>query len=173
MVSFGADEQWALWLLGGRNCPSGVEFLSDKTTPTEDEARAALARLLMSSALGRPLPRCVAVALAAIFDADKDITTELRLVYSRKAVFKNRGQGRENLPRDIAIALFIQWLRNDGMSYNEAASIATERYGLEDRQVKRIYKKVRDDNGLCEVLLKSALRIKKSSAEPPQGAPRG
>jgi plasmid stability protein len=118
-----------------------VTYLSRHTKPTENEARAALARVLLS----KEVPPIVLAALAGAF-APKDMQTKnpiLRSLDARRAVLQNQNQGHRNDLRHFNIAYEVDARRRDGASYNGAAASVAEEYGLSERQVKRISQEVR------------------------------
>ena len=119
----------------GPNGLPDVNFLSCDTTPTEEEARAALARVLLSE----NIPSVVLWMLAGIFAPD-GFRSGFFHPGQRRAVFKNRSKGHSNNQRNIEIAYRIYTLREAGMSYDDACEKVGGAAGFQDmRQIKRIY----------------------------------
>jgi hypothetical protein len=137
------DVRLAETLLHGvrRDGPNGFpvrEFLSRNTTPTEDEARAALARLLLRGTA----PHLLLLGVASLFMPDAFRGPSPWSLFSpgeRRVVFRNRSKGHSNHARDGEILERIYILRQAGKTYEEACSQVAEAAGIEVRQVKRIY----------------------------------
>ncbi len=127
------DAQLALRLLTGRvrnsNGLTEYQFLTRDTRPTEKEARAALARLLMNGYV----PDEILSALAELFLLPGDKRGPLR------AVLQRRNQGHSNPHRDRDIALRVYRLIKSGDPVKAAINKVSELTGIGDRQVKRIW----------------------------------
>ena len=143
-----SDEYLALCLLDGiqENGSDGVwrrRFLSKNTHPTEDEGRAALARLLLSE---HPPRRLILWALASIFAPDEFRFPDKRRppnwmflsLRERRVVFQARSQGHPETARHFEIARSVFEQRADGKSYKDACSDVGEKFGIGSRQVANI-----------------------------------
>jgi hypothetical protein len=133
-------------LRGGRDPESDVwktRFLSDKTTPTEDDARWALALLLWDDKLTRGVRNALAEVFAPIdFGGNK---IEPPTHYNpRKAVLKSRGKGHEDPKRDSKIYDEVAAHMENGATYADAIELVADRYGKKDsRTIGKIYAWVR------------------------------
>jgi hypothetical protein len=107
-------------------------FLSKKTTPTEEDARRALCRVLRSRT-EKP-SGLILEALANLFDPDASPGGYPQ----RKAVLKMRGRGHSDVHRDLAIAETVFRFRVDGMSYHKAVERVAIAIGKSDKHVERI-----------------------------------
>lgn len=109
-----------------------IRFPSATTRPTENEAKAALARLLV---MDDP-PSAILRMLASAFDPDggHGLNTERRLKFERPS------QGHSDRMREAAIAQLMYDLCGR-MKYKDAADEVSRQTGISDRQVKRIYAK--------------------------------
>ena len=142
---------------------SEIEYLSDKTNPTEDEARAALARVLLAkpTRLSQGLIR----SLAELFDPQVGDGVPS----ARRLVFETIDHQRATSIRNAQIAYFIYGLRHEwpdeygpesewpdghgpewddvakkwkltrNKTYEEAIAAAVEKFGIGERHTKRIY----------------------------------
>src|SRR5262249_27494081 len=117
----------------GKNEPPRLKYLSRNTKPTEKEARAALARVLLSV----DPPRQFLGLVACLFDRSAGDRVEAGLV-RRRVEFKNLSQGHHDSIRDSAIAELVERLR-DSRPYKEATEEAAKRLGITARTVQRIY----------------------------------
>jgi hypothetical protein len=115
----------------------GLEFLSSYTNPTEDEGRAALARLLLSG----NVPPVVLWALAAVFAPD-DFGGQVPVSSPRLAALQNRNQGHSNPDRDWEIAYQVDTLRRDGASFEDACAEVAGSVGRHEDHIKKICGKV-------------------------------
>jgi hypothetical protein len=113
-------------------------FLSKETSPTEDEARAALTRLLIH---GRA-SKAIQALLAEVFAPDGFCPPEGMdfLLGKRRAIFRNRTRGHPADPiREVKTAWEVLRLRKSGMSADDACASVAEKCGMRDgRQVKKI-----------------------------------
>jgi hypothetical protein len=112
------------------------EFLSQDTNPTEKEGRAALARVLLSG----NVPRALLWALAAVFDPDGQ--SPMARWNQQRALLKKFNQGHSNPDRDYEIAYWVDEIRRDGRSYEDAATEVASRADLTLEHVKKICGKV-------------------------------
>jgi hypothetical protein len=116
---------------------SKTEFLTRNTNPTETEARAALSRVLLTERA----PPIVLHALAAVFAPNGQ--SPLCRSNRQKVVLQKINQGHSNPHRDWQIAFWVDALRRDGLSYDDAIDkVATSAKRSLD-QIKKIYGKVR------------------------------
>jgi hypothetical protein len=112
------------------------QFLSHNTKPTEKEARAALARVLLSG----NVPPVLLWTLAAVFDPGGQ--SPMARWNQQRAAMKKLNQGRSNPDRDEEIAYWVDEIRRDGRSYEDAATEVAKRAGISVARVKRICGKV-------------------------------
>jgi hypothetical protein len=131
-----------LWGLSGqdsRGMPC-TEFLSATTKPTEQEARAALARVLEQE----NVPRHILLGLARLFDPDPKRDR-------RKLIFQGwLNQGRHDPERDQYIDWCVEqeivdWDDEKGPVRNhttlqQAYQAVADHIGISAEQVRRIYK---------------------------------
>jgi hypothetical protein len=111
-----------------------VTFLSEETKPAEKEAREALARLLVGKAA--IIPRDIMWKLAALFDSNVGQSPET----PRKLAFEILHHQHAISVRNAQIAMWICNNIMDGVkTYEEAIEAAAERFGISERQAKRIY----------------------------------
>jgi hypothetical protein len=142
-----SDQQMALFLLNGleEHGPDGfpsLRVLSEGTNPTEDEARAALTRLLLQGSLGRlKVPDLVLWSLAAVIAPDRFRDPGFGLFSPgwRRVIFKNRGQGHSQGRRHFEIACWIYDQRMAGKTEPAAVREAAARTGIKERQIRNIY----------------------------------
>jgi hypothetical protein len=123
-------------LLGGDPDDKNItrlKYPSRNTKPTEKEARAALARVLMSV----DPPRMILWYVAGLFDRE---AADVEGLVHRRVDFKNLNQGHHDPVRNFTIAELVERLR-DGRSYKEATEEAAKRLGKTPRTVQRIYAK--------------------------------
>jgi hypothetical protein len=116
-----------------------IEFLSNNTKPTEDEARAALARVLRAK--DTILSRSCIERLADLLDPKTDHPRPRKLVF--KTIDTDFATGVRNA--QIAFWILNQQIGNaidpeELKDYNEATEAAAERFGMSDRHAKRIYR---------------------------------
>jgi hypothetical protein len=116
---------------------SEFEFLSRNTKPTENEAREALSRVLLTE----DAPPIVLHALAAVFAPNGQ--SPLCRSNLQKVVLQRLNQGHSNPHRDWQIAFWVDALRRDGLSYNDATEKVAELADRSTDQIKRICGKVR------------------------------
>jgi len=137
------EVELALALLMGRPMHDGkgllkTEYLSRYTSPTENEARNALGALLVRISKG-PLAderlQEVLAALALAFCAEP--------LGPLKVMLKRRSKGHSDRSRDYAIAYHVQWLRNRRVK--GATARVAEVLGLDERHIKRIYARHKDE----------------------------
>jgi hypothetical protein len=109
-----------------------LRYLSDRTTPTEKEAGAVLAKILLSD----NVPDLILRALALLFDPQiRGPEVVGAGLPGRRIIFKN---GRYKNPFvDAEIALRVHETRGGG--YERAIGAAAEEFGKSTRQVARIY----------------------------------
>ena len=108
-----------------------LKYPSRNTKPTEKEARAALARVLMSV---NP-PRMILWHVAGLFDRE---AADMEALVYRRVDFKNLNQGHHDPVHNFTIAELVEGLR-DSCSYKEATEEVARRLGITPRQVQRIY----------------------------------
>jgi hypothetical protein len=111
-----------------------LKYPSRNTRPTEKEARAALARVLMST---NP-PRIILWYVAALFDRE---AADMEAYVYRRVDFKKLNQGHRDAAREYVIAGQVEKLR-ETHSYQEATEKAAAEFGLTPRHVRRTYAKV-------------------------------
>jgi hypothetical protein len=149
--AYNRDEELALMLfrgnrriaIDGRNSLSksnlpGIVFLSVTTTPTEDEARRALCRVLQNRY--RKPSGLLLAELAGVFDpggALIDSRPRPRL----RAVLKKRSRGHANPYANAAIASRVSFLRISGKHYDDAIEEVAAEVGKSSEHVRRIYGK--------------------------------
>jgi hypothetical protein len=133
------DEKLALQLIWG------VEEWDENNVPTcsflprsaERDAYKALCRVLL-----RPkerIPNEILCSLAQLFDPDEND-------YPLKAVVKRRHRRPPpNELRAFSIWQFVENLRRDGKSYEEATFAVAEALGKSQEHIKRIYGSVNSD----------------------------
>jgi integrase len=135
---------------------SGVEYLSATTKPTEEEARAALARVLM----GKPtlLSEGIMWSLARLFDpqvgqagppARKLVFETINHQYAtavhnfgiaRRILYLMEGDTDGYAPREGRVVKpGKEWDESLRRSYDEAAAEVAEKFGISERHAKRIY----------------------------------
>jgi hypothetical protein len=145
-AAYERDEKHALMLLSGYDLGRNYEltsandlpkrrFLSHKTSPTQDEAREALCRILLNRRV--PPSKSILNALVGVFDPGSP-----RQQYDGrplKAILKKRSKGHSYIYRDIAIAVAVDQLRNGGETLERAASQVGETLGKSEDHIKRIY----------------------------------
>jgi hypothetical protein len=128
---------------GAKGLPK-TEYLSRHTKPTENEARRAL--LILLHEIGRQLSderlRILLSVLALAFLDDPLCGEPMRPL---KVVLKRRSKGHSDLNRDYVIATLVQNLRDDGAPYDEAAARVGKVFNLDERHIKRIYARHKDD----------------------------
>jgi hypothetical protein len=134
------DVETALKLLSGiwqrgKNGRYSVHFCSATTKPTEQEARAALSRVLLNG----DVPILLRAMLAILFTPELFGST--RNFVQRKVIFKRLNRGHSNVMADMIVAALVQHLRNIGYSYEKATDEVANAYGLEQRHIKKIYSK--------------------------------
>jgi hypothetical protein len=112
---------------------SEFTFLSGNTKPTESEAREALARVLLRG----DVPEVILWALAAVFDPN--CLSPLSYWNQQRVVLKRLNQGHSNPTRDYEIADWVDELRRDGLSYDEAAEKVAETAQISQDHIKKIY----------------------------------
>jgi len=149
------DERIAYWLLIGaarrdkRGRLSRYNY-SANTKPTETEARAALAKVLLSG----DIPRCILSSLALLFDpkAPRVENDAFDVVFDppprRKLVFKNISRGHSNRDGELQIAILVARYRGCGCSYAEAVAKVEQKFGIGERQIKRAYSKYKDHDAI-------------------------
>jgi hypothetical protein len=126
----------------GKNDKYSVQFCSANTKPTEQEARAALSRLLLVG----ELPDLLRLLLAILFtpnlfgDVKPSVGVPKNIV-QRKVVFKKLSTGHSNPITDVIIAAMVQHLRDRGRRYEKAIKEVAKVNRLDERHVKRIYSK--------------------------------
>jgi hypothetical protein len=136
------DVEYAMALLCGiertdeRGRLPKFEFLSHNTKPTEKEARAALARVLLSG----NVPRVLLWALAAAFDPGGQ--SPMARWNRQKAALKKFNQGHPSPERDYEVAYWVDEMRRDGRSYEDAADEVARCARISVAHVKRICGKV-------------------------------
>jgi len=136
------DIQLAYLLLTGANDESPTDkngvyhsrFLARDTKPTEKEARAALARVLLSI----DAPRMILYCVAALFDPK---TADMGSIVPLRVDFKNLNQGHQDHVRDFTIGELVEKLRNSGTPYSKATEDVAAKLGMSTRQIQRIYAK--------------------------------
>jgi hypothetical protein len=126
----------------GKNDRYSVQFCSATSKPTEQEARAALSRLLLVG----ELPDLLRVCLAILFSPDlfRDVKPSGGVppsIVQRKIVFKRLNTGHSNPLMDVLIAAMVQHLRNGGRPYEKAINEVTKATKLDERHVKKLYGK--------------------------------
>jgi hypothetical protein len=115
-----------------RNGLSEFSFLSGDTIPTEDQARAALSKLLLSGSA----PPVILWALAAVFAPDGQ--SPLAQCNQQKAILQKINQGHSNPDRDHEIAYWVDDLRRQRLSYEDAVKRVATAIRRSDDQVKKI-----------------------------------
>jgi hypothetical protein len=130
-----------LGIIGGKD-----KFPSQKTSPTEKEARQALARVLR----GGDVPPLILMALADQIDPDG---RHLRL---RRIEFKNLTQGHPQSNSQFAIAALVHELRKK--KEKNAVDKVAEKVGMTARHVARIYSALRAQ---CEDAVRLMEQMKK------------
>jgi len=140
-IPLSQDIEYALALLEGIGYATNeqaqikkTKFPSATTKPTEKEARAALARVLL---MDDP-PIAILFFLAALFDPSGP--HPLRAF--RRVTFQNLSRGHSDHSRDVNIAYEVEILRRGGKTYEKAADKVASLIGISPRQVKRIYNKI-------------------------------
>ncbi len=117
-----------------------VEFLSRDTRPTENEGRAALARVLLNG----NVPPVILWALAAVF-APRDFRGQspMQPWNQLRAVLQRLNQGHSNPYRDWDIAYDVDALRREGWSYDDATLSVASSVGRSQEHIKKICGKVK------------------------------
>ena len=155
-VAYAQDAEFASKLLHGilhkdRDGFNAITFLSKETSPTEQEGREALARLLRGeTAL---LPHGMLSGLAGLIDPD--INSPRRLVFEPLnqqfatalrnyqiacwILYLMQGDTDGYAPREGWIEPGKEWDETLRRSYEEAVAEAAEKFGISDRHAKRIY----------------------------------
>jgi hypothetical protein len=138
-----SDEQLAILLLD-RIVEKGADgflrhrFLSKDTRPTEDEALAALTRLLLNGELSP----AILWALARLFAPDGFCPPEGTnfSVGERRVILCNRSKGNPQDLRHLEIAYMVYELRASGRPADEACAAVASKCEMKDiRQIKKIY----------------------------------
>jgi len=119
-----------------------LKYPSRNTRPTEKEARAALARVLMST---NP-PRMILWYVAGLFDPG---AADMKALVYRRADIRNFNQGHQDRGREYVIAGRVEKLREIS-SYQEATEKAAAEFGITPRHVRRTYAKVFPKQGRKE-----------------------
>jgi len=140
-----SDEYLAFLLLDGIQEKGGDgvwrrRFLSKDTRPTEDEGRAALARLLLSEHPPRPL---ILWALASLFAPDGFCPPDNRhppkwmllSLRERRIIFQARSQGHPETARHFEIARRVYEEREAGKPFAQACEDVGEMFEIGSRQV--------------------------------------
>jgi hypothetical protein len=109
-------------------------FLSHGTTPTENEAREALCRILRSRDR-RPSLHLLELLADVLEPTGRPHGIRRHL----KVEFKKRNKGHSDIYRDMAIADFVYKLRREGKSREEAIDKVSDAIGLGVDQVRKIY----------------------------------
>jgi hypothetical protein len=144
-----SDECLALYLLDGiqEKGPDGIwrrRFLSKDTRPTEDEGRAALARLLLSE---HPPRRLILWALAILFapkgfcppDSRRPPKWMLLSLGERRVIFQARSQGHPETARHFEIARRVFEEREAGKPFAQACEDVGAMFdNMGSRQVAKI-----------------------------------
>jgi hypothetical protein len=132
---------------------TGITFLSKETTPTEQEGREALSRLLIGKA--ELIPRGIMWGLAELIDANVGQSPSS----PRKLIFETVNHQYATGVRNAQIACWIyelrhewpdeygpewddvakEWKQTRNKTYEEAIAAAVEKFGIGERQAKRIY----------------------------------
>jgi hypothetical protein len=121
------DSSYAFRLLVGLARDGNREFPSQNTSPTEKEARQALARILRNGDVPTPILR----ALSDHIDPDGK--------HQRRIEFKNRTQGHPKPGAHIAFRVHMLRQRGEKNAIDKAA----KQVGKTPRHVARIYSKYR------------------------------
>jgi hypothetical protein len=144
-----SDEYLAFLLLDGIQ-EKGLDgiwrrrFLSKDTRPTEDEGRAALARLLLSE---HPPRRLILWALASLFAPDGFCPPDSRRppkwmllsLRERRVIFQARSQGHPETARHFEIARSVYEQREAGKPFEQACGdVGAEFDNMGLRQVAKI-----------------------------------
>ena len=147
-MSIHDDIDLAFELLQGRkNADTGnVEYLSADTKPTEKEARAALARVLLTFGRhARTLPLfggLLLTNLAHLFDPSVNRSSLKRFWNNRTVDFRNISTGNTNAWRDYQIAVEVQKRCKAGLPKGKAIEEVAKKFGLkEPRHIKKILAK--------------------------------
>ena len=123
---------------GAKGLPK-TEYLSRHTKPIENAAREALISLLfrIKRELSDERLQMVLEALALAFCEEP--------FQPLKVVLKRRTKGHSDRRRDYCIAALVQRLREDGASYDQAAARVAKVFNLDERHLKRIYARHKDE----------------------------
>jgi hypothetical protein len=116
-------------------------YWRDKSSD-ENRGREALAELLRS---GRPLTRDLRDTLAALFDPSENHYPggERRLLFEVRA---KKGKKKSKPPKTIlhsSVAHHIYAIAKSGASIGAAVEDATQKFGLQERMIKRIWSQYR------------------------------
>ncbi len=145
-AAYESDEKAALMLLQGfyrsrdfRPLKSKIDlqkrgFLSARSTPSENEARRALCRILQNAHV--PPSRALLHALADTFEP-----LSPALPYDHRplrAILKKRSQGHADFWRDMDIYWAVKSLRDDGKTLEGAAAEVGDALGIHADSVKKI-----------------------------------
>ena len=127
-----------IWMRG-KNGRYSVHFCSTTTKSTEQEARAALSRLLLVG----ELPDLLRVLLAILFTPDlfRDVKPSACAhpnPMQRKVVFKKLNTGHSNVMTDMIVAALVQHCRDTSHSSQEAIKKVAEAFGLDNRHIQKI-----------------------------------
>lgn len=156
-MSIDDDMRLALELLQGRLIAGpDIQYLSARTKPTEKEARAALARVLLilvKELQNRPAPGHdagrILAALAYLFDPNANRSSVKRFWNNRTVDFRNISTGNTKAWKDLRIAIEVELAREDLGKKEKAIESVANDFGMTVRHVKRIIKK-EDVNTMLE-----------------------
>jgi hypothetical protein len=141
------DLQLALKLLSGLDYLGG-ENLSDSTSPTEEEARLALVRLLESD---EPLPHQLRIRLAAVFHPDAG--RHPHVPYKVNLTRRKRGASAQT-HKDLE--LYIEVIREMAnskarLSIEDACATVAERHGIEGETLEKKFSKANKASKLTDI----------------------
>src|SRR5215472_8624306 len=143
------DVHLAIALLHGRaNKKARIEYLSAQTNPTEKEARAALARVLLAfvkelhphAALTYGM-RHILTGLAHLVDPSGNNSPTKRFWNNRQVKFRDISTRKSTAWKDVTIALEVQMRREHTRTKDEAVERVAEDFGVTARHVKRVIRK--------------------------------
>jgi hypothetical protein len=114
---------------------------------TEKQARDAIVRVLRSGAGGSKFPLEGIGSLAWIASLFDPHGGESKILDTQWTVaFKKISRGHAKPTRHYSVAKLVQSLRDEGKPYQQAIEAAEEQFGLSERQVKRIYGKLKKEH---------------------------
>jgi hypothetical protein len=134
------------------HAPDEIEYLSDVTTPTEKEGRAALAKRLLAIAAKNEADAVILAALAQLFDPDVkldqvDPNVQCCVSGLRTVDFRNISKGHGKPVRDFWIAWEVETRCQTGKRGEKAEAVKAvmEKYGIKNEaEVYRIIRTTRN-----------------------------